>query len=83
MKANKKKFKKLRNDFDKSRHKFSNKDEIKEYRKAFYDAKKYQLSESEIDKANKNLNKLKKALNLKIFAVILITSIMKTLIIMI
>ena len=62
MKANKKKLKKLRNDFDKSRHKFSNKHEIKEYRKALYDAKKYKLSESEIDKANKNLNKLKEAL---------------------
>ena len=62
MKANKKKLKKLRNDFDKSRHKFFNKHEIKEYRKALYDAKKYKLSESEIDKANKNLNKLKKAL---------------------
>ena len=62
MKANKKKLKKLRNDFDKSRHKFSNKHEIKEFRKALYDAKKYKLSESEIDKANKNLNKLKKAL---------------------
>ena len=62
MKANKKKLKKLRNNFDKSRHKFSNKHEIKEYRKALYDAKKYKLSESQIDKANKNLNKLKEAL---------------------
>ena len=67
MKANKKKLKKLRNDFDESRHKFSTKDEIKEYRKAFYDAKKYKLCESEIDKANKNLNKLKKSLKFKNF----------------
>ena len=31
---------KLRKDFDELRNKFSNKDEIREYRQAFYDAKK-------------------------------------------
>ena len=40
-KVDRKKLEKLRKDFDELRHKFSNKDEIKEYRKAFYNAKKY------------------------------------------
>ena len=83
IKVNKKKFKKLRKDFDKLRHKFSNKNEIREYRKAFYDAKKYKLSESEVDKTNKYLIELKKVLNLKNFVVILIASIMNTLMILI
>ena len=39
---------------------FSNRDEIREHRKAFYDAKKYKLPESEIEEVRKNLNKLKK-----------------------
>ena len=55
IKVNRKKLEKLRKDFDELRHKFSNKDEIKEYRKAFYNAKKYKLSESEIDEVKKNL----------------------------
>ena len=83
IKVNKKKFKKLRKDFDKLRHKFSNKNEIREYRQAFYDAKKYKLSESEVDKTNKYLIELKKVLNLKNFVVILIASIMNTLMILI
>ena len=58
--VNKKKLKKLRKDFDELRHKFS-KEEINEYRKAFYIAKSYKhLSESEIENINKNFNKLKK-----------------------
>ena len=67
MKVNKKKLKKLRKDFDELRHKFSNKDEIREYRKAFYDAKKDTLSESKMKKLNESLNKLKKRLELKKF----------------
>ena len=60
MEVNNRKLKKLRKDFDELRHKFS-KAEIKEYREAFYNAKKYtNLSESEIEKTNKNLNELKK-----------------------
>ena len=55
IKVNRKKLEKLRKDFDELRHKFSNKDEIKEYRKAFYNAKKYKLSESEIDEVKKIL----------------------------
>ena len=39
---------------------FPKRDEIREYRKAFYDAKKYKLPESEIEEVRKNLNKLKK-----------------------
>ena len=66
-KINRKKLKKLRKDFDELGHKFSNKDEIREYRKAFYHAKKYKLSESEIEKVRKNLNKLKKSLKSKKF----------------
>ena len=40
IKVNKKKFKKLRQDFDELRHKFF-KTETNEYGKAFYDTKKY------------------------------------------
>ena len=61
IKVNKKKFKKLRKDFDELRHEFS-KTEIDEYRKAFYIAKNYKhLSESEIEKTNKSINKFKKS----------------------
>ena len=67
IKVNRKKLEKLRKDFDELRHKFSNKDEIKEYRKAFYNAKKYKLSESEIEEVRKNLNKLNKSLKSKKF----------------
>ena len=79
MSVNKKKLKKLTKYFDKLRHKFS-KNEIKEYRKAFYIAKNYKylseseikkknklLSESEINKTNKNINELKKNLRFKKF----------------
>ena len=60
IRANKRKFKKFRKDFDELRNKFSKK-EIKEYRKAFYIAKNYKhLSESEIENINKNFNELKK-----------------------
>ena len=60
IRVNKRKLKKLRKDFDELRHKFS-KEEINEYRKAFYIAKSYKhLSESEIENINKNFNKLKK-----------------------
>ena len=80
IKVNRKKLEKLRKDFDELRHKFSNKDEIKDYRKAFYIAKNYKhLSESEIkkkkellsklkiEKTSKNINKLKKSLKSKKF----------------
>ena len=56
-KVNSKKLKKLRKDFDELRHNFSNKDEIREYRKAFYDAKKYKISKSKIKKLNESVNK--------------------------
>ena len=60
IRVNKKKFKKLRKDFDELRHKFSKK-EIDRYRKAFYVAKNKQyLSKSEIKNTNKSFNKLKK-----------------------
>ena len=75
-----KKLEKLRKDFDELRRKFSNKDEIRDYRKAFYIAKNYKhlfeskikkkkelLSKSEIKKINKNLKKLKKILRSKKF----------------
>ena len=42
IKVNRKKFKKLGKDFDELRHTFS-KIETNEYRKAFYDAKKYKI----------------------------------------
>ena len=57
VKVNKKKLKKHRKDFDELRHKFSNKDEIREYRQAFHDAKKDKLSESKMKKLNESLNK--------------------------
>ena len=61
IRVNKKKFKKLRKDFDELRHKFDKK-EIDRYRKAFYDVKNYEsLSVSKIKKASKSLNTLKKA----------------------
>ena len=41
IRVNKKKFKKLRKDFDELRHKFDKK-EIDRYRKAFYDVKNYE-----------------------------------------
>ena len=67
IKANKKKLKKLRKDFDELRRKFS-KTEIDEYREAFCIAKNQKhLSESEIEKTNKSLNKLKKCLRFKKF----------------
>ena len=50
IKVNRKKLKKPRKAFEELRHKFSNKDEIREYKKAFYDAKKYKVSESKIKK---------------------------------
>ena len=46
-----------RKDSDELKHKFSNKGEISEYRKAFYNTKKYKLFELEIEEASKNLNK--------------------------
>ena len=55
--VNKKKLKKHRKDFDELRHKFSNKDEISGYRKAFYNAKKHKLSDSETEDTIKNLNR--------------------------
>ena len=65
IRVNKKKFKKLRKDFDELRHKFSKK-EIDRYRKSFYFAKnKKYLSKSEIKKANKSFDKLKKSLRFK------------------
>ena len=60
VKINKRKLKNLREYFHELRHKFSKK-EINEYRKAFYVVKnKKFVSESEVKKANKNLNKFKK-----------------------
>ena len=57
IRVNKKKLKKLRQDFDELRHKFDKK-EIDRYRKAFYDVKNYEnLSVSKIKKASKSLNK--------------------------
>ena len=53
--VNKKKFKKLRKDFDELRHKLDKK-EIDRYRKAFYDVKSYEnLSISKKKKASKIL----------------------------
>ena len=57
IKVNRKKLKKLKKDFGELRHKFSNKDEIREYRKAFYDAKKYKISKSKMKKLNESVNK--------------------------
>ena len=67
IRVNKKKFKKLRKDFDELRHKLDKK-EIDRYRKAFYDVKNYEnLSISKIKKASKSLTKLKKSLRFKKF----------------
>ena len=67
IKVDKKKLKKLRQDFDELRHKFDKK-EIDRYRKAFYDVKNYEnLSISKIKKASKSLTKLKKSLRFKKF----------------
>ena len=55
IRVNKRKLKYLRKDFDELRHKFP-KNEINEYRKAFYNKN---LSISEIKEAGKNLFKLK------------------------
>ena len=57
IKVNNKKLKKLRKDFDGLRHTFSNKDGIREYRQAFYNAETYKLSESKMKKLNESLNK--------------------------
>ena len=58
IKVNSKKLEKLSKDFDELRHTFSYKDEIKDYRKAFYIAKNYKhLSDSEIKKKKKRLSK--------------------------
>ena len=82
IRVNKKKLKKLRQDFDELRHKFSKK-EIGRYKKAFYVANnKKHLSKSEIKNTNKRFNKLKKVWDLKNF-VVLTALIMKTWIVMI
>ena len=73
IKVNSKKLEKLRKDFHELRHKFSNKGELKDYRKAFYIAKNYKhlseseikkkkelFSKSEIEKVIRHINKLKK-----------------------
>ena len=66
IRVNKKKFKKLRKDVDKLRHKFDKK-EIDRYRKAFYDVKNYEnLSVSKIKKTSKSLNKFLKSLRFKL-----------------
>ena len=66
VKFNRMKLKELKKYFDELRHKVSNKDDISDYRKAFYNAKKYKLFESEIEtkkqKIQKNLTKLIKSL---------------------
>ena len=67
IKTDKKKLEEIRKDFNKLRHVFSKK-EVDKYRKAFYDIKNYRhLSTSEIEKARKNLTKLKKGLRFKNF----------------
>ena len=67
VKTDKKKLKNLRKDFNELRHKFD-KEEIDRYRKYFYVAKnKKYLSESELNKTNKNLNELEKSLIFKKF----------------
>ena len=65
VKTDKRKLKNLKKDFDELRHKFD-KEEIDRYREYFYVAKnKKYLSESEMNKKNKNLNELEKSLILK------------------
>ena len=67
IRTNKKKLEEIRKKFHELRHKFSKK-EVDKYRKAFYDIKNYRhLSTSEIEKARKNLTKLKKGLRFKNF----------------
>ena len=67
VKTDKMKLKNFRKDFDELIHKFD-KEEIDRYRKSFYVAKnKKYLSESELNKTNKNLNELEKSLNFKKF----------------
>ena len=67
VKTNKRKLRKLRKDFDESRHKFS-KIEIDRYRKTFYIAKnKKCLSESKVEEMRKNFNELEKNLRFKKF----------------
>ena len=72
IKVKKKKFKKLRKDFDELRHNFSNRDEIGEYRQAFFDAKKYKLSESKIKKLNESLEFKKFYANIDNWLIIMI-----------
>ena len=79
IKVNRNKLKTLKKDFDELRHKFSNKDEIREDRNYFYDNKNNRhiydpniknyrhLSESEIQKVIKHINKLKTSLKSKSF----------------
>ena len=65
IRANKKKFKKIRKDFDELRHKFDKK-EIDRYRKPFCGVKNYEnLSVSKVKKAS--LTKSKKSLRFKKF----------------
>ena len=62
IRINKKKLEEIRKYFNELRLKFSKK-EIHKYRKTFYDIKNYRyLSASDINKAGKRLNKLKKSL---------------------
>ena len=80
IRINKRKLEEIRKDFDELRLKFS-KTKINEYRKAFYEIKNYKhiyvpdiksfrhLSELEIKKVRKNLNKLKKSLKSKTFMI--------------
>ena len=68
IRINKRKYKKLRKDFDELRHKFSKK-EIQEHRNSFHNVKNYKnFSISGIKKTNKNPNKLKKNLRFKKFS---------------
>ena len=65
IRVNKKKFKKLKKDFDELRYKFD-KTEIDRYRKAFYDVKNNEnISISKIKTTSKSLTKLKKSLGFK------------------
>ena len=67
IRINGKKLEEIKKDFSELKHKFSKK-EIDKYRKTFYDIKNYKhLSESEIEEARENLNKLKKLLRFKKF----------------
>ena len=67
IRVNKKKLKKLRQDFDELRHKFDKK-EIDRYRKAFYDVKSYEnLSISKTKKALVEQDILVKQITMKIY----------------